>query len=260
MKIISWNVNGIRAACGHGFWEAFKNFDADIICLQEVKAFEHEIPRDLFSPSNGYELITNSSQTPGRAGVAVFTKIKPDSVETKIGLEPFDCEGRYLKLKISNFKLVNLYLPHGGRAKEHLPYKLEVYDYLAGKLDADIIVGDFNIAHDERDLARPKENKNNIMFTAEERERLDKLTAGFKDTFRIFVKDGGHYSWWPYYREARARNLGWRLDYIFAAGSLAPRVKNAFILPEVACSDHSPVGADLIFHKKPPKLIQREVR
>jgi len=176
-------------------------------------------------------------------------------------LERFDNEGRSLRLDFAEFSLLNFYLPHGGRQKENLDYKLEVYEYLIGYLKEFlkhqkklILAGDFNIAHKEIDLARPKENQNNIMFTPEERNQADRLLAlGFIDTFRQFHKEGGHYSWWPYSFEARKRNLGWRIDYIFISQVLAPKLKNAFILSQVDGSDHCPVGAKIDFSAEDEK-------
>lgn len=251
MRIISWNINGIRAACGHGFWQAFSGFDADIICLQEVKAEASEIPQDLFSPGAGYHLVVNPSQTPGRSGVAVFSKIAPSVVENHLNLPRFDDEGRILKLVYPGFTLFNFYLPHGGRDKKDLDYKLAVYDhllkYLENSRENAILVGDFNIAHKEVDLARPKDNLNNIMFTPQERKRLDKLVSlGFVDTFRRFTPEGGYYTWLSYIQESREKGLGWRLDYAFVSKDLAPKVKSSSILPDPGCSDHVPIALDFL--------------
>jgi exodeoxyribonuclease III len=245
-RIISWNVNGIRACCDHGFWDSFSKFNADIVCLQEIKAFAHQIPQDLFSPQ-GYYLFANSSATPGRSGVAIYSKTAPLAVEKTVGLERFDAEGRYLKLVFPEFTLVNFYLPHGGRFKENLAYKLEVYGHLFKKLPANsILLGDFNIAHKEIDLARPKQNKNNIMFTPEERKQIDRLIAsGFVDSFRLFNNEPGNYTWLSYLKNAREKGLGWRIDYAFVAKSLLPKTQGAFILPEVTGSDHCPIGLEM---------------
>jgi len=252
MKIISWNVNGLRAVGKKGFWEWLKKSGPDVVCLQETKIGENQLDFDLLYLKN-YFAYFNSAKRKGMWGTAVFSKKKPLGVETKIGLERFDNEGRSLRLDFAEFSLLNLYLPHGGRQKENLGYKLEVYEYLIGYLKEFleqqkklVLAGDFNIAHKEIDLARPKENQNNIMFTPEERNQVDCLLAlGFIDTFRKFHKEGGHYSWWPYSFEARKRNLGWRIDYIFVSQVLAPKLKNAFILSQVAGSDHCPVGAEI---------------
>jgi len=250
MKILSWNVNGIRAVCRRNFLEWLQKERADIVCLQEIKAGNAQIPEELHRLKN-YYLFTNSAQKKGYAGAAVFSKTKPLAVETKIGLKRFDNEGRFLRLIYPEFTLLNLYLPHGGRVKENLDYKLEVYDWLLSYLrktkDQKLIVaGDFNVAHIELDLARPKDNQNNTMFTPEERAQLDKLIdLGFVDTFRKYHQSGGNYTWWPYYLNARARNLGWRIDYAFVSKKLKSKLKNAFILRDVFGSDHCPIGLEI---------------
>ena len=250
MKILSWNVNGIRAVYRNNFLKWFKKVNADIICLQEIKAQKEQIPADLFNLKN-YHFYYNQAVKKGYSGVAVFTKQKPIRVDYKLGLERFDNEGRILKLTYPDFILINLYLPHGGRGKENLDYKLECYTKLIGFLNKNknkniILVGDFNIAHNEIDLARPKDNKNNIMFTAEERKKIDELiNLGFIDTFRKFNKKTGNYTWWAYFNNARPRNIGWRIDYAFFSKKMDSKLKNAFILKKVPDSDHCPVGVDV---------------
>ncbi|MBU1730279.1 exodeoxyribonuclease III, partial [Patescibacteria group bacterium] len=174
---------------------------------------------------------------------------KPKKVTQKLGLKRFDQEGRILQIEYSDFILINLYFPHGGRQKENLNYKLECYNYLFNLLKKKggkniILIGDFNIAHTEIDLARPKSNQNNIMFTLKEKQQLDKLIKlGFSDTFRNFNENKiNNYTWWPYSFNARERNLGWRIDYIFTSKKVTSRLKNAFILNKVKGSDHCPVG------------------
>jgi len=250
MKIISWNVNGIRAVYQRGFLKWLTNSRADIVCLQELKAQAEQIPADLLKPKN-YSAYFNFASKKGYSGVAIYTKTKPVKTEHKLGLKRFDQEGRFLKLQYPKFALINLYLPHGGRQKENLSYKLKVYQRLLNFLkkikDKNIIlIGDFNIAHQEIDLARPKDNRHNIMFTSVEREQLDKLIKlGFTDTFRKFNQKGGHYTWWPYFANARQRNLGWRIDYCFASKKITPKLKKSFILNKVKGSDHCPVGIRL---------------
>lgn len=250
MKILSWNVNGLRAVFRRDFSGWLKKSWANIVCLQEIKAKDDQIPAELHHLAD-YKLFTHPARKPGYAGVAVFTKTKPLSVETKLGLKRFDGEGRFLKLIYPEFTLLNLYLPHGGRQKENLKYKLAVYDYLIDilkkiKNKPVILVGDFNIAHAEVDLARPKDNQKNIMFTSEERVQLNKLIdLGFIDTFRKYHQSGGNYTWWPYFRHARARNLGWRIDYGFVTKKLTPRLKDAFILKDILGSDHCPIGLEI---------------
>lgn len=250
MKIISWNVNGLRAVYKKNFLDWLKNTKAEIVCLQETKISPEQIHWDLANPSDYFSYF-NSATKPGYAGVAVYTKKKPLRVETKIGLKRFDEEGRILRLDYPEFILINLYLPHGGRQKENLDYKLKVYDHLLDYLEKIknkkvILLGDFNIAHQEIDLARPRQNQNNIMFTPKERKQINRLIAfGFTDTFRKFHQEGGHYTWWPYFAKARERNLGWRIDYAFVSKSLVGQVKDAFILSQVAGSDHCPIGLEI---------------
>lgn len=250
MKIISWNVNGIRAVEKKGFLDWFKKERPDVLCLQEIKAQDGQIPREVLELKNYYSFFSFAKKK-GYSGVAVFVKNKPISIKNKIGMRQFDEEGRILQLEYKDFILINLYLPHGGRQKENLKYKLNVYRTLLKYLNKIknkkiILVGDFNVAHYDIDLARPKENKNNIMFTPEERSNIDKLIdSDFIDTFRQFDKSGGNYTWWPYFANARVRNLGWRIDYVFVSKLLIKKVGRAFILPDVFGSDHCPVGIEI---------------
>ncbi len=250
MKIISWNVNGLRSVHRKGFLEWFKKENADIVCLQEIKIQEDQIPEELAS-IKGYELYCNTGARKGYAGVAVYAKVKPRKVSTTLGMERFDREGRFLRLDYDDFILIALYMPQGARDKRDMAYKLEVYDLLLKYLSRMrnkkvIVIGDLNIAHTELDLARPKQNVKNTMFTPEERERIDKLVKlEFADTFRLFTKENGNYSWWPYFANARERNLGWRIDYVFVSKSLKEGIKKAFILPTVKGSDHCPVGVEI---------------
>lgn len=247
MKIVSWNVNGIRAVHKHGFLDFLDHYSPEILCLQEIKCDQDHLPSELKNIS-GYYSFFNPAIKKGYSGTAVYTKERPINVETKLGLERFDNEGRLLRLDFPDFTLINLYLPHGGRQKENLEYKITVYGtlhkYLLNlKSPHKILIGDFNIAHKEIDLARPKDNVNNIMFTLEEREQIESLIdLGFVDTFRMFNKEGGNYSWWPYFLKARERNLGWRIDYTFVSKSLELRIKDAFLLPLILGSDHCPIG------------------
>ncbi|MFZ5365981.1 MAG: exodeoxyribonuclease III [Patescibacteria group bacterium] len=248
MKIISWNVNGIRATLKSGAFEQLEPFRFDILCLQEIKTQTFQLQPSLLDSSQflNYHVYFNSAEKKGYSGVAVYSKQKPLLVEYKLGLERFDEEGRMLKLQYSDFILINLYLPHGGRQKENLDYKLKVYDHLLKCLEKIknkkiLLIGDFNVAHQEIDLAKPEENKNNIMFTPEERKQIDRLIKlGFTDTFRKFHKEGGFYTWWLY--QLRERNIGWRIDYAFTSKSLTPKVRDVFILKEIRGSDHCPIG------------------
>ena len=250
MRIISWNVNGLRTVYKKGFAEWLNSANADIICLQEIKIQEEQLPSDL-PQSKNYCSYFNFAAKKGYSGVSVFAKAKPLKVVKKLGLERFDSEGRFLRLEYPGFILINLYMPHGGRQKENLSYKLEVYEHLLRHLEKIydkkvILVGDFNVAHKEIDLARPKQNQNNVMFTAEERKQIDKIIKlDFADTFREFHQQGGFYTWWPYFANARKRNLGWRIDYVFTSKKITPKLKNAFILNAVKGSDHCPVGVEV---------------
>jgi exodeoxyribonuclease-3 len=250
MKIISWNVNGIRAAVKKGFLEWFQKTKPDILCLQEVRAVQDQIPVNLVKP-HGYYTYFNAAHKKGYSGVAVYTKEKPIKVEYKLGMKRFDQEGRMISLKYQNFTLINLYLPNGGRDKENLDYKLKAYQCLLNYLKENknksiILTGDFNIAHQEIDLARPKQNYNNTMFTPKEREQIDKIiNMNLADTFRVFNKKGENYTWWSNFANARNRNLGWRIDYVFISQKLTLNLKKAFILPKVKGSDHCPIGIEI---------------
>lgn len=252
MKIVSWNVNGIRSTLGKGLLESLKKIDADIVCLQETKADASQLPWDLLY-IDSYEPFFSSAQKKGYSGTAIYTKTKPQSMENKSGMKRFDEEGRFLRINFEKFSLINLYIPNGGRQKEFMDYKLNLYsflmDYLYKKRNENLILaGDFNVAHKEIDLARPKENVDNTMFTPVERLQIaNLLDLGFIDTFRIFNQEGGWYSWWAYFRNLRERNIGWRIDYIFVSKSLKDFIKNAFILPEIPGSDHCPVGIEIDF-------------
>jgi len=251
MKLISWNVNGLRAVARKGFQLWLRKSGADIICLQETKAHPSQLPKELLQPV-GYYSYFNSAQKKGYSGVAVYTKKKPRKIETRLGLERFDEEGRMLQLTFSDFILINLYLPQGGRDKHNLGYKLATYSFLLRHLKKIrekkvIVVGDFNIAHEEIDLARPQANENNIMFTKEERKQItDLISLGFIDTFRSLHPQTKAYSWWPYLYHSRERNIGWRIDYVFISSSLRKKLKSSFILTKVTGSDHCPVGIELL--------------
>lgn len=249
MKIISWNVNGLRSVYKKGFLEWLEKTGADIVCLQETKAQETQLPFDLIKPENYYSFFA-SAQKKGYSGVAVYSREKPLLVKRKLGMARFDNEGRFLQLEYPDFTLIDLYIPHGDRQKRHLNYKLEAYNHLFKYLKKTkdkkvVLIGDFNIAHKKIDLARPKQNQNNIMFTTQEREQIDKLIKlGFVDSLRKFHKEGGNYTWWPYFANARQRNLGWRIDYAFVSRKLSTNLKNAFILSKTKGSDHCPIGVE----------------
>jgi len=250
VDIVSWNVNGLRSTEKKGFVEWVNDTNYDFYCLQEVRG-----NRDQFSDQvlniPGYTFYLNSADKKGHAGVGVYTKRLPEKVRTEIGYREFDNDGRFIRLDYKEFSLINLYIPNGGRKKEKFAYKFEVYDKLFSYLKKEqvenlILTGDFNIAHKEIDLAHPDRNKKNTMFTLEERKLLDRLlNMRFIDTFRVFNKEGGNYTWWVNYANARKRNMGWRIDYIYTSKTLEKNLENACILTDVKGSDHCPTGISI---------------
>lgn len=261
MKITSWNVNGIRAIFkkenilapslkeSASFLLYLKSCGADIFCIQETKSSKEQIPKEL-TELVPYRFYCSSAQKKGYSGVGVWSKIEPKSVEYGIGEEKFDIEGRILKIEFKNFYLFNIYFPNGGSSPQRLQYKLDFYDFFISYLKQIknkpvIICGDFNTAHSEIDLARPKENINNTGFMPIERQRLDALVeAGFIDTFRHFNKAGGNFTWWDYKTAARGRNVGWRLDYFFISKAAAQKLQSALIEKDIYGSDHCPVNIE----------------
>jgi exodeoxyribonuclease-3 len=251
-KIISWNVNGIRAVHKKGMLLPLLDRNNDIICIQETKAAENQLVKELKN-IEGYYNYFSSAEKKGYSGVCIYSKIKPDKVETGFGINEFDSEGRILIAHYTNFVLFNIYFPNGKASKERLKYKMDFYDAFldfADKLKMQkkkiIVCGDVNTAHTEIDLARPKENEDTSGFLPEERAWIDKFVShGYVDTFRMFTKDGGHYSWWDYKTGARERNIGWRIDYFFISDDIKDKVKSAFIMKDVMGSDHCPVGIEI---------------
>jgi exodeoxyribonuclease-3 len=252
IRILSWNVNGLRAAYRKGFLDWFLREKPDILCIQETKAQEEQLP-DEIKNVGGYYTYFSSADRKGYSGVGLFTKEKPENIKRGFGIEKFDNEGRIFIADYKRFSLFNIYFPNGKASKERLKYKLDFYDSFldyvtrlknkGGKL---IICGDVNTAHTEIDLARPKENKKVSGFLPEERLWMDKFMAcGFIDTFRLFNKEGKHYTWWDLKSRARERNVGWRIDYFFVSDNLKGNVKSAFILSEVMGSDHCPIGIEI---------------
>lgn len=249
LKLLCWNVNGIRAVYKKGFMNWFMKEDADMVCLQETKASQDQFPEELMQ-GDSYWKYFSTAQKKGYSGVALFSKITPLKVETGFGIERFDTEGRILIAYYDAFVLYNVYFPNGKQSKERLQYKMDFYDAFVEHAEKTkkkgksiILCGDVNTAHTEIDLARPKENENVSGFLPEERAWIDSFIAkGYTDTFRLFIKEGGHYSWWDYKTKARERNIGWRIDYFFVSNDLVPKVKDAFIQKDVEGSDHCPVG------------------
>lgn len=252
MKVLSWNVNGYRAVLKKGFPEFLLSARPDILGLQEVKACPEQLaPGD--TAFAGYENSWNCAQKKGYSGVAAFYSKKPLSVSAGLGEPRFDGEGRVITLEYPGFFLLNVYFPNGGQGPERLAFKLDFYEAFLEHIEklrksgkAVIFCGDVNTAHNEIDLARPKENAGNSGFMPIERAWLDKLTAkGWLDTFRDRHPEPAQYTWWDYKTRARERNVGWRLDYFFINKEKASLIKDAFILPEVQGSDHCPVGITL---------------
>jgi len=252
MRILSWNVNGIRAADKKGFYNWFKKDQPDILCLQEIKAMEEQFPPHLRNTPN-YNVYVRSAERKGYSGVATYAKEKPIDVKTGFGIEKFDDEGRILITEYPGFVLFNIYFPNGKRDQERLDYKLDFYDTFlayADNLKAEgkniVVCGDFNTAHKEIDLARPKENEKISGFLPIERAWIDTfIDHGYVDTFRYFNKEPGQYSWWDMKTKARERNVGWRIDYFFVNKEFISKVKNAFIMKDVMGSDHCPVGIEI---------------
>lgn len=246
MKLISWNVNGLRACMNKGFKEFMDSVDADIFCVQETK-MQREQATFVFE---GYEEYWNSAEKKGYSGTAVFSKTKPLSVSYGLGIEEHDKEGRVITAEFQDFYLVNVYTPNAQRGLERLDYRMvweDVFRRYVKELDEKkpvIICGDLNVAHNEIDLKNFKTNVGNAGFTYEERGKMTELLAsGFVDSFRYLYPDKtGAYSWWSYMFKAREKNAGWRIDYFIVSEKLADRIEDAVIYPEVMGSDHCPVG------------------
>ena len=246
MKLVSWNVNGLRAAINKGFNDFFSKVDADIFCIQETKCQEGQIELEF----EGYKSFWNSAERKGYSGTAIFTKINPLSLRYGIGIEEHDKEGRVITLEFEVFYMVNIYTPNSKRELERLDYRQiwedEIRKYLL-KLNETkpvIMCGDLNVAHEEIDLKNPKTNRGNAGFTDEERAKMTELlNAGFVDSFRYLYPDKEEqYSWWSYMGKAREKNVGWRIDYFIVSEDMKDRIEEATIYPEVMGSDHCPVG------------------
>ena len=252
MKILSWNVNGIRAAIKKGLFEWIKKQDADIICLQEIKAMPDQVPPHLKNIP-GYEIYWNSAERKGYSGVVTFTKHKPLDIKKGFGINRFDNEGRTLITEFSAFTLFNFYFPNGKKNQERLDYKMDFYDTFmayADNLKAEgkniVVCGDFNTAHKEIDLSRPKENEKISGFLPIERAWIDTfIDHGYVDTFRYFNNEPEQFTWWDLKTRARERNVGWRIDYFFSNKEFIAKIKNSFIMQDVMGSDHCPVGLEI---------------
>jgi len=253
MRIISWNVNGIRAVSKKNFFEDFSLMAPDILCLQETKAQDDQVAEAL-APITDYHIYSNSADKKGYSGTAILSKIEPIKVTSDIGIPEHDTEGRVLCLEYNSFYLVNVYVPNSGSELLRLGYRQTwdkaFFNYLKNleKEKPVIVCGDFNVAHSAIDLARPKPNYNKSAgYMQEEIDGMDRFTKeGFTDTFRHFYPDKTEaYSWWSYRAGARAKNVGWRIDYFLVSDSFLPSIKSSTILNEVLGSDHCPVGIEL---------------
>lgn len=254
MKLISWNVNGLRSLEKNGTWEAFLALGPDIFCLQETKAEADQLSPTLRTPAGYHSYFSSSKLKKGYSGVALYTKTEPKEVIYGMGIPKFDDEGRIVVGDFGDFVLLNIYFPNGGQGPERLAYKFEFYDAFLAYIDSYcaqgksvVFCGDVNTAHEEIDLARPKENEDNTGFLPDERAWIDEVVRhGYKDTFRHFSPSKtGAYSYWDMKTRARDRNVGWRIDYFFTSLDLTPRLKKAEILSHIVGSDHCPITLEL---------------
>lgn len=247
LRFVSWNVNGIRAVEKKGFIEMLPEFDADVISLQETKAQPEQLSESLKN-INGYTSYWHSAERKGYSGVAFYTRIEPEAVHYGLGISEFDSEGRVLTLEFDSYYLINIYFPNSGDKLKRLDYKLRFNNALLGyasqlqQKKSVILCGDFNVAHKEIDLKNPKSNVKNAGFTPEERAWMDSfVAAGFVDTFRMLNQEPDQYTWWSYRFNARAKNVGWRIDYFCVSEEARTRVQDAAILKDIMGSDHCPV-------------------
>ena len=255
MKLVSWNVNGLRAVINKGFEEFFKETDADIFCIQETKMQEDQIDDKIREIFKGYNTYWNSAEKKGYSGTAIITKNIPLNIKFGIGIEEHDKEGRVITLEFDKFYMVNCYTPNSKRELERLDYRMIWEDafrnYLLelNKKKPVIVCGDLNVAHKEIDLKNPKTNRKNAGFTDEERKKMTELlNTGFTDTFRYLYPDKTDtYTWWSYMFKAREKNAGWRIDYFIVSNSIKDKIKESYIYSEVMGSDHCPVGLDIDF-------------
>jgi exodeoxyribonuclease III len=255
VRIVSWNVNGLRACEKKGFSEWLARAEAEIACVQEVRAHTEQLPDSLREPED-FAADFACAERKGYSGVGFFARRPPEEVQTSLGVEEFDCEGRVQEIRYGDLLVVNVYFPNGsGKERDNgrVPFKLSFYDTLRARLqpavdagDKVLVVGDFNTAHREIDLARPKANRKTSGFLPEECEAFDRwIDSGWVDTFRHFELGGGHYTWWSQRFGVREKNIGWRIDYILASPGAMSHVRAAAIHPEVQGSDHCPVSVIL---------------
>lgn len=254
IKLLSWNVNGLRAVYRNDYWRSFLKEKPDIFCFQETKAHPDQLPDEVRNVKGYFSYFASSVIKKGYSGVAIYTKVEPEKVEYGMGIKKFDDEGRLITAHFSDFVLLNVYFPNGGQGPERLQYKFDFYDAfldhiekLKKKGNKIIFCGDVNTAHEEIDLARPKENEDNTGFLPEERAWIDEvINHGYIDTFRHFYPNKkGAYSYWDLKTAARDRNVGWRIDYFFVSSNLQNKMKGASILPSVYGSDHCPIVLEI---------------
>ncbi len=254
MRVLSWNVNGLRACVRKGFLEVLDATGADIMGIQEVRAFPHQLESGVREPQ-GWHASFSPAERPGYSGVGLYSKVAPDAVETSLGEAKFDAEGRFLLARFGRTSIATVYFPKGNgkdRDNSRVPYKLDFYAAVFKRIQAArlygpvFVVGDYNTAHEEIDLARPGTNRKSSGFLPEERAEFTRwLNAGWVDMFRQQHRDeAGHYSWWRQWGGAKEKNVGWRIDYVLCSPSAAKQVRRSFILRDVEGSDHCPVGVE----------------
>ncbi|MCP3061522.1 exodeoxyribonuclease III [Myxococcus sp. K38C18041901] len=255
MRVVSWNVNGLRSAHTKGFLPWLSSARAQVVALQEVRARPEQLPNEVRAPAR-WKTHFSAAERPGYSGVGLFSRDEPDLVETRLGVPEMDVEGRLQLARFGKLTVANVYFPNGNgkdRDLSRIPFKLAFYRRLFDQLEKPLrdgerllVVGDFNTAHQDIDLARPRENRETSGFRPEEREELDRwLRAGWVDSFRHFHKGTGHYSWWSQRFGVREKNIGWRIDYVLASPAAMAFVKRAALHPDVSGSDHCPVSVDL---------------
>ncbi len=253
IKILSWNVNGIRAVHRKGNFEDVFKGQPDILCIQETKAHPDQLDEKIMNVE-GYRAYFESAERKGYSGVALYTKKEPKDLKMGFRIDRFDNEGRIQIADYDDFVLFNIYFPNGKGSKERLQYKMDFYDAFLEYVDKIkdegrkiVVTGDVNTAHKEIDLARPKENEKISGFLPEERAWIDKfLSHGYVDTFRTFNQEPGQYTWWDLKSRARERNIGWRIDYFYVSENFKDNIKAAYILPDIMGSDHCPIGIDVV--------------
>ena len=255
MRAVSWNVNGLRACVKKGFLDVLSRSRADVVCIQEVRAFPEQLSEEARRPRRWHALFS-PAERPGYSGVAIYSRTQPDMVETTLGEARFDVEGRFMVAHFGRTAIASVYFPKGdgkNRDNSRVPYKLDFYRAVFDRLQVlrrrgpVLVMGDYNTAREPIDLARPRDNVKNSGFLPEEREELTRwLEAGWVDSFRrLHPGEEGHYTWWRQWGDIRERNIGWRIDYVLVSPSAVKRLKDAFIWPKVTGSDHCPVGVDM---------------